>query len=120
MTDVRDARPLGYRSALAETTAEHLERCVRRADLSLHLRYAPAIVATTVFIRQLTNGTEANRILDALEAVTGLHGEPVEGGRSYNLDDSRDFVIAMASIKGQLDAISDTWPIHLGMDVGLE
>jgi len=73
-------------------------------------------VATTVVIRKLTSGTEAERILDQLER-TGLHGEHVEGGRRYDLDESRDLVIAMASIRGQLDGISEKWPIHLAMEV---
>jgi hypothetical protein len=78
------------------------------------------VPTTTVVVRQLTNGTEGERILDQLESVTGLHGERVEAGRRYDLSDSRDLVIAMASIKGQLDAISDEWPIHLEIDVDSE
>ena len=73
---------------------------------------------TTVVIRKLTNGTEADRILDQLEDATGLHGERVEAGRSYDLSESKDLIIAMTSIKGQLDAISDTWSVHLELDLG--
>jgi hypothetical protein len=77
-------------------------------------------VATTVVVRKLTDGTEADFILDQLERITGLHGERFDGGRRLDLTDSKDLVIAMASIRGQLDAISDTWPIHLGLELDAE
>jgi hypothetical protein len=74
-------------------------------------------VATSVVARKLTTGTESDRILDQLERVTGLHGQHVEGGRRYNLSETKDLVIAMASLKAQLDEISATWPIHLTIGV---
>jgi hypothetical protein len=75
---------------------------------------------TTVTFRRLTNGTEGETILDQLETATGLHGERVDAGRRYDLSDSRDLMIAMASIKGQLDTISASWPIHLEIDVAAQ
>jgi hypothetical protein len=71
----------------------------------------------TVVFRKRTTGTEAERILDQLETITGLHAEEVGGTRRYNLDESKDLLIAMASIKGHLNEISDTWPTHLELDV---
>ncbi len=73
-------------------------------------------MSTTVVIRKLTKGTEATRILDQLESVIGLSGERVEDGRRYDLSDD-DLIIAMASINGQLDEISDTWATHLEIEV---
>jgi hypothetical protein len=74
-------------------------------------------VATTIVARKLTTGSEAERILDQLERVTGLHGEHVEGGRRYNLSETKDLIIAMASLKGHLDEISATWPTHVTIGV---
>lgn len=74
------------------------------------------MATTTVFVRQLTTGTEAAEILDRLEGAIGLAGEHVEGGRSYDLGES-DLIIAMASIRWHLDAISATWPSHVRIDV---
>jgi hypothetical protein len=77
------------------------------------------VANTTVVVRQLTNGTEAAEILDRLESVIGLSGERVEGGRSYDLGEN-DLIIAMASIRWHLDAISATWPSHVQIDVAPE
>jgi hypothetical protein len=74
------------------------------------------VASTTVLLRQRTHGTEAARILDRLESVTGLGGERVEGGRSYDLGES-DLIVAMASIRGHLDSISATWPMHVQLEV---
>ena len=81
------------------------------------MEYARPVADVTLALRKRTHGSEPDRILDQLELVTGLHGEHVEGARRYNLDESRDLLIAMASIKGHLDEISDTWPTHLSIDV---
>jgi hypothetical protein len=75
------------------------------------------VATTTVFIRTRAKDDEAERILDRLESLTGLHGARADAGRSYDLTEARDLVIAMASIKGQLDAISDAWPSHLEIDI---
>jgi hypothetical protein len=72
---------------------------------------------TTVVMTKRTDGSEAERILDQLESVTGLHGKRVGGTRRYDLDESKDLIIAMASIKGQLDEISASWPAHIGIDI---
>jgi hypothetical protein len=75
------------------------------------------VAELTVVFRKRTTGAEAERILDQLEIITGLHAEQVEGARRYNLDESKDVLIAMASIKGHLDAISGAWPTHLELDI---
>lgn len=75
---------------------------------------------TTVVLRPLTDGPEPIRILDELERLTGLLGLPAAGGRSYELGEARDFVIAMASIKGQLDGISPEWDGHLAVELDLD
>ena len=63
---------------------------------------------------------EAARILDQLEAVTGLHGEHVGDGRRYDLSGSRDWVIALASMKAELAEISNAWSTHLSFELELE
>jgi hypothetical protein len=75
------------------------------------------VAITAVVIRKRTEGAEADQILDRLEAVTGLNGERAEGARRYGLGESRDLVIAMASIRGQLEEISSTWQTHLELDL---
>jgi hypothetical protein len=74
-------------------------------------------VALTILIRQLGSGAEGARILDRLESATGIHGERVEGGRRYDMDASRDLVVAMASITAHLDAITDAWRTYIQIDV---
>ena len=78
--------------------------------------YSPLVIRSA---RRRT-GPEAERILDELERVTGLPGKHVETGRSYNLTEAKDLMIAMASIRGQLDAISTIWPTHLGIELEAE
>ncbi len=77
-------------------------------------------MAVTVVIRVLGPVAEAERILDELELVTGLHGERVEVGRSYDLTEAKDLMIAMASIRDSSTLISATWPTWLGSKLDAE
>ena len=66
-----------------------------------------------VVIRKSPGNGEAERLLDELEVVVGIHGEHVVDGRRYDLTESRDWVIAIASMEGQLDELSSGWREHL-------
>ena len=70
---------------------------------------------TTVVIRQLTNGSEATRILDALDAALDTPGDPLSNGRRYTLSarTQGDRASAIATLEAELDRISDTWPEHV-------
>jgi hypothetical protein len=70
-------------------------------------------VVEAVVIRKYAGDGEAERLLDELELIVGLHGEPVDDGRRYDLTESRDWVIAIASMEGQLEKISAAWRDHL-------
>jgi 8-oxo-dGTP pyrophosphatase MutT (NUDIX family) len=74
--------------------------------------YKPDVVEAVV-IRKYAGDGEAERLLDELELIVGLHGEPVDDGRRYDLTESRDWVIAIASMEGQLEKISAAWRDHL-------
>ena len=68
-----------------------------------------------VVIRRISDSAQADAILDRLEAITGLYGERIEGGRRYDLTGSRDWLIAIASIRAQLAEIASDWEHHLDL-----
>jgi hypothetical protein len=72
-------------------------------------------VGSAVVIRKRTSGTEADRILHELHerlhvAVDGASSEALH----FSFDD--DYAIARAEVEQTLNEISDTWPIHVGID----
>jgi hypothetical protein len=70
---------------------------------------------TTVVVRRVTSDTEAERILDALDAAVDLPSDRLSNGRRYSLQDreQQDRASAVATLKAELDKISPTWPIHV-------
>ena len=66
-----------------------------------------------ILIRRRGADAPGDELLDRLEVMLDVRGEPVEGGRSYDLTGSKDWVVAIASMRGQLDEISPTWEEHL-------
>ena len=70
---------------------------------------------TTVVIRELTNGIEATRILDALDAALDTPGDPLSHGRRYTLAGRTqgDRASGVATLEAALDRISATWPTHV-------
>jgi hypothetical protein len=73
------------------------------------------VANTTVVIRQLTNGIEATRILNALDAALETPGDPLSNGRRYTLSGRTqgDRASAVATLEAELDRISTTWPSHV-------
>jgi len=67
----------------------------------------------TLVIRKRTDAPEADDILNQLEGILGFHGERLADGRRYDLDETRDWLIASVSMRAHLDGISDTWSEHL-------
>jgi hypothetical protein len=72
-------------------------------------------VGAVVVILKRTNGTEAERILDDLERLIEVAGERFEGGRRFTLLSAADWDAAASSLMAKLNAVSDTWPIHLSI-----
>jgi hypothetical protein len=79
------------------------------------LGYAPHVPTATVVVRQLTNGTEAARILDALDAAVDLPSDRLSNGRRYTLRErtQTDRAGFVSTLEAELDKISDSWPIHV-------
>jgi hypothetical protein len=75
------------------------------------------VATTTVVIRQLTNGIEATRILDALDEVVDLPSDRLSNGRRYTLSGRQqsDRASAVATLEAELNKISGTWPIHVAI-----
>jgi hypothetical protein len=70
-------------------------------------------VATTVVIRQLTEGSASTRILDALDAVIDAPSDRLSNGRRYSLEDLTNRTEAVAQLEAHLDRISSTWSTHV-------
>ena len=75
------------------------------------------MATTTVVVRKVTSGTEADRILDALDAAVDLPSDRLSNGRRYTLRarQQADRSDAVVSLKAELDKISPTWPIHVAI-----
>jgi hypothetical protein len=75
------------------------------------------VATTTVVVRQLTNGTEATRILDALDAAIEYPSDHLSNGRRYTLSARMplDRKLATALLEVELDKISGTWPTHVSI-----
>ena len=75
------------------------------------------MATTTVVVRQLTNGTEATRILDALDALMEVPSDRLSDGRRYTvstrMQTSREDAVAL--LERELDQISDTWSEHVAI-----
>jgi hypothetical protein len=73
------------------------------------------MAATTVVVRKLTTGTEAERILDALDAAVGLPSDRLSQGRRYTLRERSqiDRASAVATLEGELEKISPAWSTHV-------
>jgi hypothetical protein len=75
------------------------------------------VATTTVVVRQITNGAEATRILDALDAAVDLPSDKLSTGRRYMLAarTQTDRAAAVAELEAELDRISDTWSEHVAI-----
>jgi hypothetical protein len=73
------------------------------------------VVRTTVVVRQVTNGPEATRILDALDAAVDLPSDRLTNGRRYTLSSRTqvDRKSAVVTLTAELDRISSAWSEHL-------
>jgi hypothetical protein len=73
------------------------------------------MATTTVVVRKVTDGTEAERILDALDAAVELPSDRLSAGRRYALPGrvQMDRPSAVAALKGELEKISPTWSNHV-------
>ena len=75
------------------------------------------MATTTVVVRKVTSGTEAERILDALDAAIDLPSDRLSNGRRYTFRarEQADRADAVSSLKEELDKISTTWPTHVAI-----
>jgi hypothetical protein len=73
------------------------------------------VATTTVVVRQITDGAEATRILDALDEAVDLPSDKLSTGRRYMLSarTQTDRAAAVAELEAELDRISDTWSEHV-------
>jgi hypothetical protein len=73
------------------------------------------MATTTVVVRKITSGTEADQILDALDAVIDLPSDRLSNGRRYTFRQRQqaERADAVSSLKSELDKISPTWPTHV-------
>jgi hypothetical protein len=73
------------------------------------------VATATVVVRQLTSGSQAEQILDALDAAVDLPSDRLTNGRRYTFRERKqvDRASAVATLEAELDRISDTWPIHV-------
>ena len=73
------------------------------------------MATTTVVVRKVTTGAEAERILDALDAAVELPSDRLSHGRRYTLRARRqvDRASAVATLKGELEKISPAWSTHV-------
>ena len=73
------------------------------------------MATTTVVVRKLTTGSEADRILDALDAAVELPSDRLSHGRRYMFRErvQVDRAKAVATLKEELDEISPTWSTHV-------
>jgi hypothetical protein len=69
-------------------------------------------MGSVVVIRKRTSGTEADRLLRELaERLTAATDDSLVEAWHFSFD--IDYATARAEATQTLDAISDTWPIHL-------
>jgi hypothetical protein len=75
------------------------------------------VATTTVVVRQLGDGAEAARILDALDAAVDLPSDRLSNGRRYMLQGrvQTDRARAVATLEAELDKISDSWADHVAI-----
>lgn len=73
------------------------------------------MATTTVVVRRLINGDEAERILEALDAAIALPSDRLSSGRRYTFRERRqvDRADAVSILQAELDKISPTWPTYL-------
>ena len=73
------------------------------------------MATTTVVVRQLNDGPEAARILDALDAAVDLPSDRLSTGRRYTLAGrvQTDRALAVETLEAELTKISPTWAEHV-------
>jgi hypothetical protein len=73
------------------------------------------VATTTVVVRRITAGKEADRILDALDAAVELPSDRLAKGRRYTLAGRQqlDRASAVEALEAELDKISPTWSTHV-------
>ena len=74
-------------------------------------------MSEVVVIRVMSGEAEAEPLLDRLEVLMGLRGERVPGGRRYDLSDTKDWLIAVASMRAHLEEVDPEWERHLDLQV---
>ena len=70
-----------------------------------------------VVIRVISGEAEAEALLDRLELIMGLPGERVPGARRYDLSGTRDWLIAVASMRAHLEELDPEWERRLDLQV---
>jgi hypothetical protein len=80
-------------------------------------RYARRVSTTTVVVRQITEGAEAERILDALDATVKLPSDRLSNGRRYMIQERTQTgrAEAVAALEAELDKISGSWATHVAI-----
>jgi hypothetical protein len=75
------------------------------------------VATTTVVVRKLTSGTEADRILDALDAAVDLPSDRLSNGRRYTFRarQQADRADVVSSLTTELEKISPTWSVHVAI-----
>jgi hypothetical protein len=75
------------------------------------------VATTTVVVRKITNGTEAERILIALDGAVDLPSDRLSNGRRYTFRERKQVhrAAAVATVEAELDKISGTWPSHVAI-----
>jgi hypothetical protein len=73
------------------------------------------MASTTVVVRHRTDGPEAQRLLDALDAALEMPSDRLSSGRRYTVitRTRTDRETAVATLKAELDRISDAWHTHV-------
>jgi hypothetical protein len=74
---------------------------------------------TALIAKRVAADAESERILDELELAVGIHGTRVDGTWSYDLGSSRDWLVAVTSIRAQLDQIAPDWQDRLDLAVAV-
>ena len=73
------------------------------------------MASTTVVVRHRTDGPEATRLLDALDAALEMPGDRLSSGRRYTVSSRTrtERAEAVEVLKAELDRISDAWHAHV-------
>ena len=74
-------------------------------------------MSEALVIRIISRGSEAEDLLDRLEVLMGLRAERVPDGRRYDLSDTKDWLIAVASMRVHLEEMDPDWERHLDIQV---